>query len=226
MQKMQPIAIYRGKVSEELGFRTAMNKQPIFGPIFLGENGLEGDEVAELKFHGGPDRALLHYPSEHYAYWLTRFSLDETCRAPSMGENISTIGMTEENVFIGDRYQWGEAIIEVSQPRSPCYKLNRRWGTDSFSVIMQELSLCGWLYRVISPGQVSAEDALILMERPASPISVKDLCRLYFGDPLNREGLTAILAQTKLSESWTQKVIQRLETRQVENWNFRLLGRP
>ncbi|WP_434363036.1 MOSC domain-containing protein [Parasalinivibrio latis] len=224
MKKVRPTGVFTGKVSEEFGFPSAMGKSLISGRIYLSETGLEGDEVASTQHHGGPERALHQYPSEHYTYWREHFGADAGWGIPGMGENLSTEGMTEENVCIGDRFQWGEAVIEVSQPRSPCYKLNRRWGIENFSVTMQEISRCGWLYRVITPGYVSADDELVLVAREDNAMTIKAVCDSYFGDPLNPERLHTLREQTKLSASWKEKVEKRLETGEVENWNFRLLG--
>ncbi len=218
--------LFAGKVAQQFGMTTAMVKSPVLGRIFVSEQGLEGDEVAEKRFHGGPERAIHQYPFEHYSYWKQRYSIDQEWLAPGMGENISSLGMTEESVCIGDQYQWGEAVIEVSQPRSPCFKLGKRWGVEDLSVHMQEISRCGWLYRVIKTGHVSSQDALILMDRDPEALSVKQVCDLYFGDPLNSQGLARLLALKGLSQSWRSTIEKRIETQQVENWNFRLLGHP
>ncbi|MDA0148975.1 MOSC domain-containing protein [Vibrio sp. LaRot3] len=225
MSQSHPIeAIFAGKVAEKFGMRTAMDKQEIAGDVYLSETGLEGDECAETKFHGGVERALHQYPSEHYQHWQSKYRSDSDWLAPGMGENISTKGMLEHQVCIGDRYQWGEAIIEVSQPRSPCAKLNQRWGVEGLSVDMQDISRCGWLYRVIKPGVVNSTLPLVLVERPDNAMSIKQVCDIYFADPLNPKGLQTLLAQDKLSANWRATVEKRLATGEVENWNFRLLG--
>ncbi|NAW58571.1 MULTISPECIES: MOSC domain-containing protein [unclassified Vibrio] len=216
--------VYRGQVKQSYGMTTAMDKQPVSEEVFLTTTGIEGDECAETRFHGGSERALHQYPSEHYAYWQSKYKTDDQWRAPGMGENLSSEGMTEKTVYIGDRYRWGGAIIEVSQPRSPCYKLSKRWGVEQFSVDMQAVSRCGWLYRVIQPGRVSVNAPLELIERPENAMSIRQVCELYFGDPLNPQGLEKLLAQSALSHSWKEKILSRIETGEVENWNFRLLG--
>lgn len=134
--------------------------------------------------------------------------------------------MTEDNVCIGDQYQWGEAIIEVSQPRLPCFKLNTRWDVDDISVQMQTLSRCGWLYRVIKPGMVSQEDALVRIKRLDTATTVKQVCELFFSAPLNEANLTRLIEMPALSTIWGDVAKKRLETNIVENWNFRLLGHP
>lgn len=221
-------AIYCGKVAERYGMETAMDKSIVDGSLYLSVEGLAGDDYADKKNHGGLDRALTQYPAEHYIYWQEKYGANFVDRASEkiagMGENLSSIGMTEESVCLGDRYQWGEAVIEVSQPRSPCFKLNKRWGVEKLSVDMQAISRCGWLYRVITPGKVNVEQPLELIARVDNAMSIKSVCDSYFGEPLNTEKLLALRAQTTLADSWMEKIEQRLATNTVENWNFRLFG--
>lgn len=142
-----------------------------------------------------------------------------------MGENISTLGMLETTVCIGDVYQWGEAVIQISQPRSPCYKLDKRWQVEGFAQRMQDSARCGWLYRVLTPGFVSVHEPLVLIERPSNAVTVKETSDIFFVDPLNPQGLERLAMQTALSESWRGKVLQRIETGVVENWQHRLTGK-
>lgn len=217
--------LYRGVPTQRYGFETAIDKSPVSTRIYLSPEGLEGDRCADKRHHGGLERALHQYPLEHYAFWREKYGAEVDWLAPGMGENLSSAGMTETTVCLGDRYQWGEAVIEVSQPRSPCFKLNKRWGIEGFSVDMQTISRCGWLYRVVQPGWVSADEPLALIERVPNGMTVREVCDLFFGDPLNGAGLLKLKDQSRLSDSWMSKVEARLETNEVENWNFRLLGR-
>jgi len=230
--------IYCGKVAQRYGFETAIDKLPIKNSLYLSVEGLAGDECANKEHHGGLERALHQYPAEHYSYWQEKYAdhfaanneanhtMDKAVnwQAAGMGENLSSLGMTEETVCLGDRYQWAEAIIEVSQPRSPCFQLNKRWGIESFSVDMQEISRCGWLYRVIQPGFVSADEPLELIARVSNAMTIKAVCDVFFNDPLNKVGLLQLQQQNTLSNSWMEKVVQRLATNQVESWDFRLRG--
>ncbi|WP_430520710.1 MOSC domain-containing protein [Aliivibrio sp.] len=217
--------IFVGKVEQVFGLTSAINKHQTSSSLYLSEQGLEGDECAELKFHGGAERALHHYPAEHYLFWQIKYSESVSkWAAPGMGENISTLGMNEENVCIGDQYQWGEAIIEVSQPRSPCYKLNQRWDVADVSTSMQQLSRCGWLYRVIKSGMVDSNSRLTLITREENALTVKQVCDIFFGDPLNKEALLSLQAINKLSINWQRTIQTRLTSGKLENWNFRLLG--
>lgn len=224
---MTVIGVFAARVSQQYGMTTAMAKQPIEGDVYLDFNGLTTDECADDKHHGGAERAIHHYPSEHYEFWQQHFQSDGVERqwqVAGMGENISTVGLTEDNVCVGDQFTWGEAIIEVSQPRSPCFKLNKRWQLDEFSILMQETSRCGWLYRVIKPGLISNQSSLELINRPNNAMTIKQVCDIYFGQPLNRTALESLLS-LPLSKSWLNTINNRLTTNRVENWNFRLLGR-
>ena len=220
------VNLYRGKVNNRNGFNSAIDKQPINSSIYLSLQGLAGDECADKIHHGGPDRALHQYPLEHYDYWFEKYDNKTDWLAPGMGENISANGMTEDTVCIGDTFVWGDAIIEVSQPRSPCFKLNKQWDIDTMSIDMQESGRCGWLYRVIQPGLVSVNDSLILSDRVLNAMTVREVCDIFFSDPLNRDKLLKLKQQAKLSVSWKEKVIQRLEKNTLENWQFRLFGLP
>ena len=219
--KVQQVSV--GKINTVFGFETALDKQQATARIFLSEVGLQGDECADPKHHGGVERALHQYPAEHYAYWQSQFP-DRGWQAPGMGENISTVGMKEHTVCIGDRYQWGEAIIEISQPRSPCYKLNIRWNAEGMSEQMQQLSYCGWLYRVIQTGYVSQDDDLVLLSRDESALTVKQVADYFFNDPLNADSLAKIVASDKLTQKWRDTAEKRLVTGEVEVWDYRLFG--
>lgn len=219
--------VYIGKVAQRYGLDTGIDKSLIASSLYLSPKGLTNDECADLEHHGGLERALHQYPLEHYSYWRQKYNktvCQKHWEAPGMGENLSSIGMTEDTVYLGDQYQWGEAIIEVSQPRSPCFKLNKRWGIEGLSVEMQKLGLCGWLYRVIQPGVVSIDDPLKLINRVPKAMTIREVCDIFFGNPLCNAGLLQLKQQQTLSDSWMNKVIQRLETSTVENWGFRLLG--
>ncbi|WDE07847.1 MOSC domain-containing protein [Thalassomonas viridans] len=224
IEEIYPNSIFCGKVQQSFGIETAIAKSAVDLDIYLSFDGLEDDECADKRHHGGLDRALHQYPAEHYEYWRKRYGDKHQWQAPGMGENLSTAGMTEDNVCLGDRYAWGEAIIEVSQPRSPCFKLNTCWQIADLSVHMQASSRCGWLYRVIQPGLVGAEQPLQLIERVADAFTIREVCHFFFGEPLNRDGLLRLKQQTRLSNSWKDKVQQRLATGEVEDWERRLLG--
>ncbi|PHM59463.1 6-hydroxyaminopurine reductase [Xenorhabdus sp. KK7.4] len=218
--------IYRGKIisSEKLG-SSAINKLLVNGSLQLTSLGLEGDEQAEARFHGGPDRALCHYPMEHYLFWKRQFpELMELFVPPLFGENISTEGMTEESVYIGDIFQWGEAIIQVTQPRSPCYKLNIITGIENFAAIMQDRGYCGWLYRVISSGVTCAGEPIKLLSRN-SDVSVKEAISIAFHSPFDEEQYRRLMGAAGQSASWNLTMQKRILLGKIENFSHRLFGK-
>lgn len=236
MQYQTPCEIFIGKVSYNYGMDTAIGKVPIQQACYLSELGFEGDQCASTKVHGGVERAIHHYPREHYSELAKLYPeqpafIDASAvqgsplKKAGMGENISTLGLSEENVYIGDRYQLGEAILEVSQPRSACFKLNKRWGISELSSQVQQKNLCGWLYRVVKPGWVEADSDLVLLSRTSEPMSLAQVCNLFFHDPLNQLGLECLSTLEGLSAGWQKKAAQRLETGVVESWDMRLYGK-
>ncbi|MCW6564380.1 6-hydroxyaminopurine reductase [Yersinia ruckeri] len=218
--------VYIGNIESYSGSTpSAIGKRQIDGSLMLTPLGLAGDEQAEKRVHGGPDRALSHYPREHYEHWRQQFPEQaESFTAPSFGENISTEGLTEDNVYIGDIFRWGEALIQVTQPRSPCYKLNFHFGIEDLSVLMQQTGLCGWLYRVVSAGKVSDEQPLTLITRN-SEISVAEAIAISFHMPFDEEEYRRLLSAAGLSASWSKAMVMRLTGGEIENFNHRLLGR-
>lgn len=218
--------VFIGKVQETQSCgQSAIHKQAADGLLALGQLGLEGDEQAEKRFHGGPDRALCHYPREHYHYWLNAYpELEDLFLASAFGENISTQGMTEENVFIGDIFAWGNARIQVTQPRSPCYKLNGLTGIENFAQLMQERGCCGWLYRVIKTGNVSENEPLTLLSRN-SDVSVQEAIMIAFHAPYDEQLYQRLLSAAGLSASWSLTMQNRLEHHQIEEFSHRLFGK-
>lgn len=127
MEQIVVNGVFIGKVEETWGgLVSAIDKLPVEQEFWLGHDGLPGDEQADIRHHGGLERALHHYPAEHYRYWRKRHPLNRW-QLPAFGENISTYGITEAEVCIGDQFHWGDALLEVSQPRSPCYRQGQRW---------------------------------------------------------------------------------------------------
>ena len=221
-----PVNVFVGKIRDYAGSRpSAIDKIQVDGELQLGDLGLDGDQQAEKKIHGGPDRALCHYPREHYAHWRAQFpaQAEQFC-APAFGENISTEGLTEHNVFMGDIFRWGEALIQVTQPRSPCFKLNYHFAIEDISVLMQQSGRCGWLYRVVSPGAVSGDRPLALAARN-SDVSVAEAIAIAWHMPFDAEQYRRLLAVAGLSASWSKTMLTRLAEGHLEDFNRRLLGR-
>lgn len=221
-----PVNVFVGKVRDYDGSRpSAIGKIQVDGELTLGDLGLEGDEQAEKKIHGGPDRALCHYPREHYAHWARELpeQADLFC-APAFGENLSTEGLTEKNVYIGDIFRWGEALIQVTQPRSPCFKLNYHFGVSDMAQLMQNSGKTGWLYRIVAGGQVSGDAPLELVSR-LSDVSVHEAGAIAWNMPFDDEQYHRLLSAAGLSMSWSRTMQKRRLSGQIEDNSRRLWGK-
>lgn len=221
---MQICGVYLGKTKEIYpGLVSAIDKQAALGELWLDNLGLRGDEQADSRVHGGSERALHHYPAEHYAYWQQHFPA-QAWQAPAFGENLSSLGLVESQVCIGDIFSWGEAVLQVSQPRSPCYRLWRRWNLAELPQLMQDNGRCGWLYRVLQPGRVSATARWQRLQGDGQCLSVAEALHHYLQAPLQRDGLQRLADCATLTPRWRQTAAERLRSGGVEDWQRRLTG--
>ncbi|MDM9593720.1 MOSC domain-containing protein [Pseudomonas guariconensis] len=206
------------------GSRSAIAKHPRQGPLAVGRLGLEGDEQGDLRVHGGVEKAIHHYPREHYAAWAAELGEHPLLAEPgAFGENFSTTGWREADVCLGDRIRVGSALLEVSQGRMPCWKLNDRFDVAQMALRVQQSGRTGWYYRVLEEGVVQAGERLELVERPHGEWSVARLSAVLFDKHLEPELLRECLA-LPLVPSWRKTLQRRLEQRQVEDWAPRLHG--
>ncbi|WP_028917758.1 MOSC domain-containing protein [Pseudoxanthomonas sp. J35] len=206
------------------GSRSAIAKRPVAGPVAVGPEGLEGDEQGDRRVHGGPDKAIHHYPRDHYANWRGEIGAHPLLEAPgAFGENISTTGVTEADLCLGDRLRLGAAVVEVSQGRQPCWKLSDRFGVPDMARRVQDSGRSGWYYRVLGPGLVAAGDDLVLLERPFPEWPLTRLGELLYRRTLDRSELGAAL-QLPLVPSWRNVFARRLERAETESWDSRLGG--
>lgn len=144
---------------------SAIAKTPVSGKVWLSKTQLEGDGQADLKNHGGPDKAVLAYGEAHYTAWRSELGLSDLPHG-AFGENFTMLGLTEENVCIGDTYKIGEVVVQVSQPRIPCWKLSRLWNVEDLDGRVKKSGKTGWYLRVIEEGNVKAGVPVILVDRP------------------------------------------------------------
>ena len=206
------------------GSRSAIDKQPLAGPVSIGELGFAGDEQGDPRVHGGPDKAIHHYAFDHYAAWRDELGATPLLEAPgAFGENISTRGLDEDGVCLGDRFRLGTALVEVSQGRQPCWKLNDRFGVPDMARRVQSSGRTGWYYRVLQLGVAHAGDALRLDARPYPAWTLRRLGMLLFGRVLAREALEPAL-QLPLVPSWRKLLERRLQSQEVEDWSRRIDG--
>ena len=165
---------------------SAIDKRPLPGPAAIRSFGIEGDMVADTVHHGGPDMAVHHYPRDHYAGWDAWLGGHDMLERPAaFGENIVAQGITESDVCIGDRFRLGSALLEISQPRKPCWKIEHHFGRKGMVARIVKQHNCGWYYRVIEEGEAQAGDVLECVETGHSEGSVARLFAKFY-DPAHR----------------------------------------
>lgn len=191
-------------------WRSGFVKRPVQGPVALREHNLDGDRQADLNAHGGRDKAVNVYPAEHYEHWLEQGIL-AAYEAGRFGENFTVRGLLEDEVCIGDRFRIGEAVVEVSQPRQPCWKLAHFLQRADMVRRVVACGHTGWYFRVLTPGQVCAGDAIELLERPFPRWRLDEANRLMHHERHDRDAVAALAACAALSRSWTDSFRRRLE---------------
>jgi MOSC domain-containing protein YiiM len=185
-------------------------KRPVEGPVWLGRTNVAGDSQADLVHHGGPDKAVLAYGAGHYPDWRTELAPRELPFG-AFGENLTVAGQDERAVCVGDVYLVGAAVVQVSQPRQPCWKLARRWGLKDLTARVQRTGRGGWYLRVLEEGTIEAGQTLILRERPFPRWTVAVANDLMHGRLEDRRALAALAACPLLAASWRDELGRRVE---------------
>lgn len=175
--------------------------------LWLDTLNLEGDAQADLSVHGGPDKAVYAYPSEHFAVWGAE--LGQELGPAAFGENLTTAGGTEDDVCIGDRWFWGDAVLEVAQPRSPCFKLAMHRGRGDMTRLFRASGRSGWYLRVLEPGRVPVGGPVRIEPHPmgATVRLVHDAARPGL---VPDEVVEALLGVEPLAASWKMALVARL----------------
>ncbi|EMD77116.1 MOSC domain-containing protein [Vibrio diabolicus] len=218
-------AVLAGKtVPYAHGAQSAINKQVLPERQHATELGFISDEQGDPRFHGGIQKALHIYPSEHYPIWQQELGERTIFQsAGGFGENISSEGVTESTICLKDKIRIGSTLLEVSQGRMPCWKLNVRFDQHDMARRLQDTLRTGWYFRVLEEGDIGAGDEIILCERPYPEWPLARIMGAVFTGCLDREELTK-LSELPLVESWGKLVERRLETGEVEDWEMRLVG--
>ncbi len=196
---------------QDRSWESGIFKSGIDGPVWLSETNLDGDGQADLVHHGGPDRAVLLYSSEHYPTWENRFA--RPLNYGSFGENFTVSTADEKTVSIGDIWVSDDIEIEVSQPRLPCFKLARRLDLPGLNLEVVEKRNGGWYARVLKQGNVERGKKLKLMSRPNPTWTIDRAFEIYMREKKNREILTELRDLPQLSTLWKDSLTKRLEAR-------------
>jgi MOSC domain-containing protein YiiM len=188
--------------------QTAIEKQAV-DEVFLSKEGFRGDRVADLIHHGGPDRAVCIYPAEHYPLWENEFQ--KPLPPATFGENLTVSGMLEQDVYIGDIFRIGEAVVQVTQGRVPCHTIDRRLEMTPLMKRMVKTGFTGYMCRVLEEGEVRADSGIKLMESHPEQISVLYANEVNFHRPKDIEGMMKTLKVDALAEEWRKHFEKRLE---------------
>lgn len=189
---------------------TGIFKQPVDGPVRVRGVNLAGDGQADLSVHGGPYKAVYAYPAEHYDYWRKELSDPELAWA-AFGENLTTEGLNESAVHIGDRFRMGTTELVVTQPRMPCYKLGIKFGTQEIVKHFLMSRRTGFYFSVAKEGEIEKGDAIELVGVEAGNLTVADITRLYAFETNDREGLRRAARLEALPESWREYFEEKLQ---------------
>jgi MOSC domain-containing protein YiiM len=200
-------------VADEKGsWTSAIFRKPISNPVYLSEGGLTGDQVADKKHHGSPEQAVCCHHLEHYSFWNEHFQLKNTERAlePGMlGENWTLSGATEADFCIGDVYRAGEAVVQVTNPRYPCWKQERRTGVQDFLQGVKDSQRTGFYFKVLDPGMVQVGNSLSLETRPNPGLSIHKLNTLIHGS-IDPDLAEKFLGVEELPEGWKSRLLKLL----------------
>lgn len=211
----QPIAVSTGNRT----VLTGIFKRPVTGRVAVGRFNLEGDRQADLTVHGGPSKAVYAYPAEHYAWWRDEFP--DLAMEPGMfGENLTTEGLSEADVSIGQQLRVGTALLQITQPRMPCFKLALKFNRSDIIKRFWKSGRSGFYLSVLEEGEIGAGDAIQLCGSPRPPvISIAEVVRLYRDPDPPRDRLEVALASS-LATSWKRPLRERLTASVQRNLPF------
>jgi MOSC domain-containing protein YiiM len=188
--------------------RSAIVKSPVIGSVIIGPKGLDGDSQVNRRAHGGVERALCVYPAAHLATWGRAWGV--SLEPGSFGENLTVSGLDEESVHLGDRYRFGSALLEVSQPREPCSTLAGRLGHEELPELIRDNGRTGWYMRVIEPGLAAARLPFIRERSDPARVSVAEAFRVRLNTRGARSEVRRLLAVEALSSGWRISLERRL----------------
>ena len=211
---MRNVSLFIGTIAPlpESGRPTGMFKHPVSGPLHLGSEGFAGDEQADRRAHGGPEKAVHLDPAVHYGRLAQAFrEVANQLKLGSLGENISSPTLDESRVRIGDVFGLGEARLQLCQPRSPCWKIDARFGVDGMAAYIAEHHLAGWYFRVLLPGVVAPGDTLDIVEPGDDRLSLVQALQLWHSHRPPPLALRQLAATPGIATGWQRKILERAD---------------
>jgi len=195
------------KYGNDKELETGICKQTV-EEAFLAKEGFRGDGVADLRYHGGPNRAVCVYPYEHYLLWEKEFSAP--LPPSTFGENLTVTNMLEKDVYIGDIFRLGEAVIQITQGRIPCSTITKRTNNPALLKRIVQTGFTGYLCRVLEEGIVRKNSNITLLESHPKQVSILEGNEIYFHKPKDVEGMKRMLAVDELAGEWKELLAERL----------------
>lgn len=210
---MKLLSIYVGNIKtvnyQGREITTGIYKNLVEGAVKVKKLSLEGDKQADLSVHGGKDKAVYAYPSEHYEFWKNKRP-DLSFEAGKFGENLSITGLNELEVYVGDTYKIGSAVFKVTSPRLPCFKLGIKMDNPNFIKDFLEAKLTGFYFSVEEEGIIEAGDEIIQLSQDEHKLSIDEMTRLYSEDRFNTPLLEKAVNTPSLSQDWVDFFQKRL----------------
>ncbi|WP_187968310.1 MOSC domain-containing protein [Aquibium microcysteis] len=218
-------ALFIGTVEERWPGRppSAIGKRRTTDRLGIGPTGFARDAQADLAVHGGPEKAIHHYPGDHYASWRAELGRDDLSPG-GFGENLSSSGLTEDMLCIGDVIALGSATVQVSQGRQPCWKLAAHTAEERMAYLFQKTGRTGWYYRVLEPGQVTEGDVLRLVERPRPGWTVKRVTLARLTRRIAASDAAELADMPELYAGWREAFAAMAAGRSGEDTSVRLNG--
>ena len=204
------VGLPREVIWKGMTVQTGIFKDSVHGPVTIGKLNLTGDQQSDLTVHGGAEKAVYAYPSEHYAHW--REELPEVSFSwGKFGENLTTEGLTEDALCIGDRLRVGSAVLMVTQPRMPCYKLALRFERDDMIKRFLTSQRSGFYFSVIEEGEARAGSKIEIVSRDPHRVAVVDIVRLYLRQADDPELLHRAMNVSALPQNWKAELAARVD---------------
>jgi MOSC domain-containing protein YiiM len=186
--------------------RTAIFKEPVAGTVAIRELNLAGDQQADLTVHGGSDKAVYAYPVEHYEYWRKQLP-DVSLSWGAFGENLTTDALREDTLCVGDLLRVGSAVLQVTQPRMPCYKLGLRFNREDMIKRFLVSGRSGFYFSIVEPGEVSAGSKVKILTRDPNRVTVADVLRLYLNQTRDPKLIQRAASVHALSLNWKSALL-------------------